>query len=164
MKKSLTRVAVAMLLGLVAGGCGASRAADSPAVIGRRVQGTDVLAHGAVPYRVSAYELVFAEQPGSAQHARRAALLVDLVGGRGPVRGFAEWGRPGEPPKTYAVGGWAKQRSVRDELVTVFELSLIHLAAADVTRVTRAPDDFAPVAVRVVVNEASGDVTLIRRQ
>src|SRR5213595_3009665 len=128
MKKSLTKVAGVMLLGLVAGGCGASPVVDSPAVIGRRVQGTSVLAQGGVPYQVSAYELVFAEQPGPS-HARRAALLVDLVGGRGPVRGFAEWGRPGEPTKTYAVGGWAKQRSVQDQLVTVFDLSLIQLEA-----------------------------------
>src|SRR5437588_8377685 len=125
-KKRPIRFAVLLLLGLVAGGCGASGTVDSPAVIGRRVQGTNVVARGAVPYRVSAYELVFAEQPGPS-HARRAALLVDLVGGRGPVRGFAEWGRPGEPPKTYAVGGWAKQRIIQDELVTVFDLSLIPL-------------------------------------
>ena len=67
-------------------------------------------------------------------------------------------------PKTYAVGGWAKQRSVQDELVTVFDLSLIHLAAVGAPRVTRAPDDLMPVAVRVVVNETSGDVTLIKRR
>ena len=108
--QSRRRLAALILLGLVTAGCGVSTTAEYPGVSGRRVQGAKVVAHGVVPYQVGAYELVFEEQPGASQHAGRAPLLVDLVGGSGRVQGFAEWGRPGETPKTYAVGGWARQR------------------------------------------------------
>jgi len=100
---------------------------------GRRVQGAHLVAQGAVPYQVGAYELVFAERPAPALQVRRAALSVDLVDGRGQVRGFVEWGQH-EPPAMYAAGGWAQL------------------------------GDPADLALRVVLNEASGDVTLNRRR
>lgn len=155
-------VASLMLGAVVAAGCGAAPSSDYPVTPGRRVQGVAVAARGAVPYRVGAYELVFAEQAG-VLHTRRAALVVDLFGERGRVQGFAEWGRPGETPKTYAVGGWARQRSVDGQLLTVFDLALNGLEPDEVRRGTKDTHR-APVGVRVVVNEGSGDVTLTRRR
>jgi hypothetical protein len=152
-----------LLLGFVITGCGASAVAEYPAVSGRRVLSTKVVSDGAVAYQVGAYELVFAQAPGASRHARRAALLVDLVGGQGHVQGFAEWGRPGETPRTYAVGGWARQRTVEGDLTTVFELALNYLEPRGASRVRRDPQDPIAVALRVVVNESSGDVTLMRR-
>jgi hypothetical protein len=115
------------LLGFVTAGCGASTAAEDPAMSGRRVHGATVVAHGEVPYRVGAYELVFEGQPGMAQHTGRAALLVDLLGDRGRVQGFAEWGRPGEPPRTYAVGRVGatsgRRRRARNRVRSDHELS-----------------------------------------
>jgi hypothetical protein len=147
--------AVLMLLAVAGAGCGTSIAAEEPAIPGRRVQGAQVIAQGPVPYQVGAYELVFAEQ--------RAALLVDLVGGQGHVRGFVEWGRT-ERPTMYAASGWARQRTVDGELVTVFELILHYLEPRGTRRVARDPQDPADLALRVAINEASGDVTLIRRR
>ena len=155
--------AVSTALALVAAGCGSGPAAEYPATSGRRVQSVAVVAGGSVPYRVGAYELVFAEQTG-VPHARRAALVVDLFGDRGRVQGFAEWGRSGEPPQTYVVGGGASRRAVDGQVLTVFELALNGLDAREARRATRDLADRAPVDVRVVVNEGSGDVTLTRRR
>ena len=156
--------AVLILAGLVITGCAASREEEYPAVRGRRVQGTKLVADGRVPYQLRAYELVFAEPGGAARHPRRAALLVDLVGSQGHVQGFAEWGRSGAQPTTYAVGGWARQREVAGEPVTVFELALNYIAPHEMLQPLRDPDDPVAVTVRVAVNEASGDVTLVRRR
>lgn len=163
MKLRRAVLAVPMLLAGVAAGCGSGPAADYPAMSGRRVQSVAVVAGGSVPYQVGAYELVFAEQAG-APHARRAALVVDLFGDRGRVQGFAEWGRSGEAPLTYAVGGWARQHAVNGQVLTVFDLALNGLDVREAPRGTRDPGDRAPVDVRVVVNEGSGDVTLTRRR
>jgi hypothetical protein len=155
---------VVILIAFVGGGCGASTAVEYPTVSGRRVQGTSMAVDGATPYRVGAYELVFADTRGATPQARRAALVVDLAGGGGLARGFVEWGRSGEVPLIYIVGGWARQRELEGELLTVFELALDHL---DVRRsLGVAPGTTPPraLAVRVVVHEASGDVTLTRRQ
>jgi hypothetical protein len=158
------RIAVLIVLAFVTAGCGASTTTEDVALNGRRVQGARLVGQGAVPYEVGAYELVFADQPGAAGHTRRAALLVDLFGGQGSVVGFAEWGRSGEIPKTYVVGGWARQRNVEGEVVTVFELALNHVEPRDAPRSRRDPRDATPVAVRILVNETSGDVTLISRR
>jgi hypothetical protein len=66
MSRRRAEFSVLMLLGLVTVDCGASTLAEEyPAVSGRRVQGTQVVAHGSVPYQLGAYELVFAESsPG----------------------------------------------------------------------------------------------------
>jgi hypothetical protein len=163
MKRRHAMFAVPLFLAVVAAGCGSALAPDYPALSGRRVQSVAVVAGGSVPYRVGAYELVFAEQAG-VPHARRAALVVDLYGDRGRVQGFAEWGRSGEAPRTYAVGGWARQRAVDGQVLTVFDLALNGLDAQAAPRGTRELGDRAPVDVRVVVNEGSGDVTLTRRR
>jgi hypothetical protein len=155
--------AVLMLLAVAGAGCGAPTAAGQPAIPGRRVQGAQVIAQGPVPYQVGAYELVFTGQPDTSTQTRRAALLVDLVGGQGHARGFVEWGRR-EPPTMYAASGWARQRTVNDELVTVFELTLHYLEPRGTRRAARDPGDPADLALRVAINEASGDVTLIRRR
>ena len=155
---------VVILVAFVGSGCGASTAAEYPTVSGRRVQATSMAVGGATPYRVGAYELVFADAPGATSQARRAALVVDLAGGGGLARGFVEWGRSAEAPRVYIVGGWARQRDLEGEVLTVFELRLDHL---DVRRTLGvAPDAALPraLAVRVVVHEGSGDVTLTRRQ
>src|SRR5262245_63216043 len=144
----MKRHAVLAVLTMLVAGCGSGPAADYPATSGRRVQTVAVAAGGSVPYRVAAYEFVFPDQ-ADVPHARRAALVVDLFGPRGRVQGFAEWGRPGEPPKTYAAGGWASQRAIGGEVVTVFGLALNGLDASEIAR--RDPAR-APVDVRVVVN------------
>jgi hypothetical protein len=87
-----------------------------------------------------------------------------MAAGRGVARGFAEWGRPGEAPMTYVAGGRAQQRDVQGELVTVFELTLNYLEARSARRSVTDAEPAVPFAVRVVVNEASGDVTLARRR
>lgn len=162
MKRRHALLAVPVFVGIVAAGCGSTPAPDYPAASGRRVQSVAVAAGGSVPYQVGAYELVFAEQAG-VRHARRAALVVDLFGDRGRVQGFAEWGRADEPPKTYAVGGWAHQRAVAGQVLTMFDLSLSGLDPQESQRGTRDPDR-APADVRVVVDEGSGAVTLTRRR
>jgi len=158
-----------IVLALLAAGCGSPAGLESPPLNGRRVQGTSLVAQGAVPYRIGAYDLTFAEGAGVDARARRAALLVDMAGGQGHVRGFVEWGKPGQVPMTYVAGGWALQRSVSGEQVTVFDLALNYLDAGgadaggarrDATEAAR----FTPLAVRVVVNEASGDATLTSRR
>ena len=145
---------VVMVAALVTTACGRSPATESPAVGGHRVQSTRVAAQGSVPYQIGAYELVF--------DAHRAALLVDLAGGQGLARGFVELSRPGETPLTYAAGGWARQRAVDGDIVTVFELALNRLGPR--APAPARPEDLNPVAVRVVVHEASGDATLTRRR
>ncbi|HEV8144279.1 MAG TPA: hypothetical protein VGQ77_15575 [Methylomirabilota bacterium] len=91
---------VVMALALLAAGCGSSTNVEYPTLNGRRVQATSVVARGAVPYRVGAYELVFTHSTDTDAQARRAALLVDLAAGQGHVRGFVEWGKSGEVPLT----------------------------------------------------------------
>jgi hypothetical protein len=88
--------------------------------------------------------------------------VVSLLDGQGQVEGFAEWGRPGESPKTYAVGGWARQRAVGGQLTTVLELKLERLDSPQVVGVVQASD--RALAVRVVVDETSGNATLTRRR
>ena len=141
------------LLALAAAGCGPSTVVEYPELSGRRVQSASVGAHGDVPYRVGAYELVFPTMPGTTDRARRAALLVDLAGGQGHVRGFVEWGGAGAVPLTYAAGGWARQRDVKGEPVTVFELALSYIKAPDTPRVASDSASSTPLAVRVVVHE-----------
>ena len=161
MKSRHTVPALWALIMLVTSGCGSPPASDYPAASGRRVQGVAVVAGGAVPYRVGAYEIVFTEQAG-VSHARRAALIVDLFGDLGRVQGFAEWARPGAPPETYAVGGWARRpQTAGGQVLTVFELALNGLDAR-AWYALRDPADRVPVDVRLVVDEGSGDVTLTR--
>ena len=118
-------VSILIVLALGASGCRASTTVDYPAVSGRRVQAASMAAaSSAMPYRVGAYELVFTPVPGSTGQARRAALLVDLAGGQGSVRGFMEWDHGGDVPAFYVAGGWARQRNVGDDPTTVFELAL----------------------------------------
>jgi hypothetical protein len=156
---------ILVLLALVATGCGAAIPAEPPAATGRRVQGASMVADAGRTYRVGAYELVFADVPDSLRHARRAALLVDLAGGQGHARGFVEWGRSGESPLVYAVGGLARQRDVGGELLTVFDLSLTqYLGVPSSLGVVPHARSAAPFAVRVVVNEVSGVVTLTSRR
>jgi hypothetical protein len=146
---------------VLAAGCGASPVPDPVSVTGRRVQATTVVADSARPYRVAAYELVFAEQPGR-PHARRAAVLVNFVGGQGYVQGFAEWGRPGEAPTTYVVGGSAHERSIAGERVMVLNLALDRPRSRGGEPGARDATGAGPVAVRVVVKQASGEVSLTR--
>lgn len=155
---------IVIALALVVAACSPSSHTEFPALNGQRVQGASIVAQDGVPYRVDAYELVFASIPGAVDQARRAALLVEIAGGQGPVRGFVEWERAGEQPLTYAVGGWARQRDVKGELVTVFELALSYLKVLDTKKVASSSESAASLAVRVVVHEASGGATLTRRQ
>lgn len=152
-------------LSLLAVACGSPAGVESPPLGGRRVQGTDLVGHGAVPYRVGAYELTFADGPGVDARARRAALLVDMAAGEGQARGFVEWGKPGQVPMTYVAGGWARQRATASgELTTVFDLALNYVEVRGAPRAGTDAERFTPLAVRVVVNEASGDVTLTSRR
>jgi hypothetical protein len=153
---------VVMALALLAAGCGSSTNVEYPTLNGRRVQGTSVIASGAVPYRVGAYELVFTNSTDTDAHARRAALLVDLAAGQGHVRGFVEWGKSGEVPLTYVAGGWARQRNVSGVQMTVFDLALNHVDVPGARHHTL--ERSTPLAIRVEVDEASGDVTLTRRR
>ena len=150
-------------LALVIAGCGPSATVEHR-VTGRRVNATSVASAGDVPYRVGSYELVFANDPTAGTHARRAALLVDLAGGQGNVRGFVEFGALGGAPLTYVAGGWARERRDDGMPVTVFELSLDHLATRNGHRRSADTALPTPLAVRLVVDETSGDVTLIRRR
>lgn len=158
-----SRQSFLIALALLAVGCGSSASAEFPPLSGRRVQGTSLVAQGAVSYRLDAYELTFANGSGG-PHARRAALSVDLVAGQGQVRGFVEWGKPGELPMTYVAGGWARQTAVAGELLTVFELALDYLEPRNARHGVSESERFTPLAVRVVVNEASGDAALTRRR
>lgn len=148
---------------LLSGACGVSPVPEYPTVHGRRAQIATLVAASDVAYRVGAYELVFQDQTG-APHAHRAALLVSLVGGHGHVEGFAEWGRANEPLNLYAVRGWAHQRSVAGQLMTVLDLWLDRLYSSEIDARPRDPRDLRSLAVRVVVNEASGDTTLTRQR
>jgi len=134
-------------MAFVATACSPASQAEFPVLTGRRVQATSVVGHSGGPYRVGAYELVFAGPPGAIDQERRAALVVDLAAGQGPVHGFVEWGRPGERPSTYTVGGWAQQRDVRGEVVTVFELALTsRYSTSRARRRTHATSRLAPSA------------------
>lgn len=153
-----------IVLALVVAGCGSSTSVESPPLSGQRVQGTSLVAQGAIPYRVGAYEFTFPTISGVGAQARRAALLVDMAADQGHVSGFVEWGKSGDVPLTYVAGGWARHRAVRGELVTVFELALSNLDVRDRHHAVTDPERFTPLAVRVVADEASGDVTLTRRR
>jgi hypothetical protein len=63
---------VLIALALFVAACSPSTTTEFPALNGRRVQGASVVAHGGVPYRVGAYELVFAGIPGARSAARRS--------------------------------------------------------------------------------------------
>jgi hypothetical protein len=156
------KILIALLIAVA--GCGTPAAQDYAAVSGRRVQSASIQADTSVPYRLGAYELVFVDAASAARQPRRAALLVDLAGGHGPARGFVEWGRAGEVPAVYVSGGWARQRVVDGQPFTVFELTLEHLYVRQPAGTVLERPQPGPRAVRVVVNEASGDVTLTRRQ
>jgi hypothetical protein len=80
------------------------------------------------------------------------------------VRGFTEWAAAGQQPTTYVAGGWARQRHIDGALVTVFELVLDAVEARGYRRNPADPARTTPLAMRVVVNEGSGDVTLIARR
>jgi hypothetical protein len=160
-----SRGSLLIVVAFLVAGCGSSTSAESPSLRGQRVHGTSLVAQGA-PYRVGAYELTFANPAGLGvgAQAQRAALLVDMAAGRGHVRGFVEWGRSGQLPMTYVAGGRAQHADVEGELVTVFDLVLNDLEGRHGRR-RRGSDSerMTPFAVRVIVNEASGDVTLTRR-
>lgn len=154
---------ILIVLALLVAGCGSSTSAESPALNGRRVQSTSIVAQSTVPYHVGTYELTFSALGDADVQARRAALLVDMAAGQGLARGFVEWGRPGEAPMTYVAAGRARQMDVHGELVTVFELTLNYLGARNARRRLSDAEHPAPFAIRVVVNETSGDATLARR-
>src|SRR6266550_4642587 len=153
-----------LLAGFLATGCGRSIAAESPSTSGRRIQGASMAAEGSVPVRLGAYEVLFADTPGTLWQARRAALLVDLAAGQGLARGFVEAGRAGEAPSIYTAAGWARQRDANGERLTVFELQLNYLNGRDTPRVALDSAHLAPFAIRVVVHEGSDEVTLTRRR
>ena len=148
-------------LALAIVGCGRHETIDHPTVAGRRVQATDVVARAA-PLRVRAYELRFSDASEADVQARRAALVVEFVGSDGHVRGFVEWGKAGEPPSTYLADGWARQRESAASPLTVFELALhyVEVLGSQGPAVVRGRP--TPLAVRVVVDEATGDATLTR--
>jgi hypothetical protein len=150
-------------LALAIVGCGRAGTIDHPTVSGRRVQATDVVARAA-PLRVRAYELRFSDASDADVQARRAALLVDFAGGDGRARGFVEWGKVGEPPSTYLADGWARQRESGATPVTVFELALHYVEVPGTHGPTAVRGRPTPLAVRVVVDEATGDATLTRRR
>ena len=151
-RRSRLGIAVLAVLSLLGVGCRTSTT-ESPAVDGRRVQNATVIARGDVPLQLSAYELEFPLQSGDRGQPRRAALLVDFFGHQGHVRGFTEW-TSAEGPQTYVTNGWAHQTDVNGELVTVFQLAVNVISSGGI-RV-----GIPPVALRVVVHERSGDVTL----
>ena len=73
-----------------------------------------------------------------------------------------EWGKAGEPPSTYLADGWARQRESVASPLTVFELALhyVEVLGSQGPAVVRGRP--TPLAVRVVVDEATGDATLTR--
>lgn len=152
------------LVALLATGCGSPATEQFPSSSGRRIQGASIVAEGSVPVRVGAYELLFADTPSTPWQARRAALLVDLAAGQGPTRGFVEAGRAGEPPVIYTAGGWARQREIAGDRVTVFELQLNYLGGRDAPRMPVDAGHPRSFAIRVVVDEGSDEVTLTRRR
>lgn len=154
---------ILIVLALLVAGCGSSTSAEYPALHGRRVQSTSIVAQSTVPYHVGTYELTFTTVPGADVQARRAAFLVDMAAGQGLARGFVEWGTPGNALVTYVAGGRAWQMDVHGEPVTVFELTLNYLGARNARRRLADAEHPAPFAIRVVVNERSGDATLARR-
>jgi hypothetical protein len=160
---SCRRSATTAALALAIAGCGRPGTIDHPTVSGRRVQATDVVAHAA-PLRVRAYELRFSDASKADVQARRAALVVEFAGSDGYARGFVEWGRAGEPPSTYLADGWARQRESVASPLTVFELALHYVEVSGGQGPTAVRGRPTPLAVRVVVDEATGDATLTRER
>jgi hypothetical protein len=160
---SCRRSATTAALALAIAGCGRPGTIDHPTVSGRRVQATDVVAHAA-PLRVRAYELRFSDASKADVQARRAALVVEFAGSDGYARGFVEWGRAGEPPSTYLADGWARQRESVASPLTVFELALHYVEVSGGEGPTAVRGRPTPLAVRVVVDEATGDATLTRER
>ena len=101
-------------------GCGRSTPTECPELNGHRGQRASVQAHGAVPYQVVAYELVFRSDARPSSQAQRAGLLVDLARGQGYARGLVESAHPGVPPRMYIAEGQARQRNVTGDVVTSF--------------------------------------------
>lgn len=154
-------IVLTVALGMI--GCGPSTPTEYPKLNGHRVQRANVQAHGAVPYQVAAYELVFPSDARPGSQTQRAGLLVDLARGQGYVRGFVEWAHPGEPPRMYIAEGRALQRNMAGQVVTSFDLALTYLAPGDAVRPANSADS-APLSVTLLVHEQSGDATLIRRR
>ena len=158
---SCHRGATTAALALAIVGCGRPETIDHPTVSGRRVQATDVIAQAA-PLRVRAYELRFSDASGADVQARRAALVVEFAGSNGYARGFMEWGKAGERPSTYLADGWARQRESVASPLTVFELALHYVEVLGSQGPTAVRGRPTPLAVRVVVDEATGDAILTR--
>lgn len=150
-------------LAIAIAGCGPSETIDHPTVNGQRVQATDVVANAA-PIRMAAYELIFSDASDTDVQARRAALLVEFVGGDGQARGFVEWGKPGEAPSTYLANGWVRQRRSIAAPVTVFDLALHYIDVPGAQGAISIRARPTPLAVRVLVDETTGHATLTRRR
>ena len=73
-----------------------------------------------------------------------------------------EWGKAGEPPSTYVADGWARQRESVASPLTVFELALHYVEVLGSQGPPAVRVRPTPLAVRVVVDEATGDATLTR--
>src|SRR5262249_19878944 len=129
----------------------------------RSCEGTAVVAH-AEPVRVRAYAIRFSDASEADVQARRAALVVEFAGSDGHARGFVDWGRADEPPSTYLADGWARQRESVASPLTVFELSLHFVEVPGSQGPTAVRGRPTPLAVRVVVDEATGDATLTRER
>jgi len=160
---SCRRGATTAALAIAIVGCERPGTIDHPTVIGRRVQATDVVARAA-PLRVRVYELRFSDASEADVQARRAALMVEFTGSDGHARGFVEWGKAGEPPSTYLADGLARQRESVASPLTVFELALHYVEVLGSQGPAAVRGRPTPLAVRVVVDEATGDATLTRRQ
>ena len=72
--------------------------------------------------------------------------------------------RPGAARGGVRLAGRPGVAAARGEQVTVFDLALNYLDAGDARRDGTGAGRFTPLAVRVVVNEASGDATLTSRR
>lgn len=70
---------------------------------------------------------------------------------------------PAWPTPASPLEGWARQRDIGGELLTVFDLSLNYRGPRSSRVAATDSGDPTPFAVRVVVNEGSGIVTLTSR-
>ena len=158
--RAATGTLAVVALALLGAGCTTPAVVDETPVAGRRVQAASIVSGGALPYRVDAYELVFAAPADGAARTRRAGVMVDLVNGHGPARGFVEWAGASDVPAVYIANGWARQRDVDGDRITAITLSLSHLPVP-----SGAPQHAeAPPAIRVLVNETTGGVTVTHRR